>query len=80
MMTTVFYHIILFLGDPILLGGFKPGDEVFDLSRADINILGAERTETSFWTTPMHAQCSLCGDILSSLDDSVEVYRGINWV
>ena len=28
----VLYHLILFIGDTILLGGFKPGYEVLDLS------------------------------------------------
>ena len=29
---SIFYQIILFIGDPIWLGGFKLGDEVLDLS------------------------------------------------
>ena len=29
---SVFYHILMFIGDPILLGGFKLGDGVLGLS------------------------------------------------
>ena len=36
MLISVFYQSLLFIGDFILLGGFKLGHEVFDLS-----ILGA---------------------------------------
>ena len=31
-MIAVFYQILLFIGDPILLGRFTLGDEVLDLS------------------------------------------------
>ena len=32
MLISVLYQILLFVGYPILLGGFKLGDEVLDLS------------------------------------------------
>ena len=32
MLIAVFYHIIMFNGNPILLGGFKRGHEVLDMS------------------------------------------------
>ena len=32
MLIAVFYQILLFIGDPILLGRFTLGDEVLDLS------------------------------------------------
>ena len=32
MLISVFYQILLFIGDPILLGGFKLGGEVLDMS------------------------------------------------
>ena len=32
MTISFFYHILLFIGDPILLGGFKIGYEVLDMS------------------------------------------------
>ena len=32
MLITVFYHILLVIGDPILLGGIKMSDEVLDQS------------------------------------------------
>ena len=31
MLITFFYQLLLFIGDPILLGGFKLGDEVLDM-------------------------------------------------
>ena len=32
MLVSVFYQLLLFIGDPILLGVFKLGDEFLDLS------------------------------------------------
>ena len=32
MLISFFYQFLLVIGDPILLGGFKLGDEVLDLS------------------------------------------------
>ena len=39
-MVSVFYKIILFLVDYILLGGFKLGYEVLDLSEVDAKLSG----------------------------------------
>ena len=36
----VFYHILLFLGGSILLGGFTLGDEVIDLLGVDTKFSG----------------------------------------
>ena len=36
----VFYQILLFIGYPILLGGFKLGDEVLDLTGLGVIFIG----------------------------------------
>ena len=36
MLIYIFYKLLLFLGDPILLGGFKLGYEVLDLFGVDV--------------------------------------------
>ena len=50
----VFYHLILFIGDPFLLGGFKMGDEFFDLLDWKRYVLGMVQIETSYWMTVMN--------------------------
>ena len=40
MTISVFYQLLLFLGYPILLGGFKLGDEVPDLSVVEAKYYG----------------------------------------
>ena len=37
----VFYHILLFIGDLILLGGFKLGDKSLDMSVVDTKSFGS---------------------------------------
>ena len=40
MLIPVFYQLILVIVDPILLGGFKLGDEVLDQSKLGAKFLG----------------------------------------
>ena len=40
MTISIFYQLLLFLGYPILLGGFKLGDEVPDLSVVEAKYYG----------------------------------------
>ena len=39
MLITISYHIIMIIGDSVLLGGFKPGDEVIDVFCVDKTIV-----------------------------------------
>ena len=41
MLIAVLYHLILFIGDPILLGELKLVDEVLDMSELEDIIIGS---------------------------------------
>ena len=50
----IFYQLFIFIEYPILLGGFKLGDEILDLSGLGATFLGIARMETSSWMTDMN--------------------------
>ena len=49
MLIDFFYHILLFIGDPIFLGGFELGYEVLDILVLGAMFWGTARMHTLSW-------------------------------
>ena len=56
MLIYVLYQILLFIGDTILLGGFKFVDEILDLLRLGAHFLGTAQMQSPSWMTAMNEE------------------------
>ena len=55
MLISILYQLLLIIGDPNLLGGFKLGDEFLDMSGLGAIFLGTAQMQPSYWIISMNA-------------------------